>query len=494
MLILQAINITMSYGDHNVITVPFSLDVYSGDKIGIVGMNGAGKTTLLRILFGEIIPDRGFVKFHSDVHFFRQTEENLAPLDREFSKTHREFCDFNIENPEALSSGQITRLKLADVFSKNGILYFIDEPTSNLDLSGKKLLLEKMRTLSSYLLICHDRNLLDLCCNKILEIEKGKVTPYTGNYSYYIEEKKRIFKKMEKEYFSYMEEQKRLNLVYKEHIQHAEKVRKKPKDKGKQIAGRIMGGRSKDTKQKAIQSAAKATMVRMEREEIKEKPHKNEVISIEFSRNDPPENKIVIRIEGLTFGFGEKILFDDVNLYVQNKQRLAILGDNGIGKSTLFRLIVQGYEGILAAPKVRFGYFVQDLSSIDLSKTVYQNALEKNIQDISRARTILRRMLFSVRDLDKPAFVLSGGERVRLALVKLVLSGANLLVLDEVTNYLDIPSIEAIEELLSNYPGTLLFTSHDLQFVKAIATDAVKIENGKIMPYSNFSVVHDIMS
>ena len=312
MLILQATNITMSYGDHNVITNPFSLDVYSGDKIGIVGMNGSGKTTLLRILSGELIPDSGFVHLHSDVYFFRQMEENLFPPDQEFSKTHSEFCDFNMENPEILSSGQAMRLKLADIFAKQGALYFFDEPTSNLDLSGKSLLLKKMHTLSSYLLICHDRYFLDTCCNKILEIEKGKITLYHGIYSDYMEEKKRTFEKNTKDYIAYTEEKNRLNLMYDERIKKAEKISKKPKDKGQQSAGRNFSARSGDTKQKSMQSTAKATMKRIERMEVKEKPRKNEVIFLDFKRNDPPENKIVIRIEGLTYGFFEKILFDDV--------------------------------------------------------------------------------------------------------------------------------------------------------------------------------------
>lgn len=478
MLLLQARDMTISFGDRHIIDAPFSIDIFDGDRIGIVGQNGMGKTTLLRLLSGELTPDQGSLSLFCDAVFFRQMEEAIpTPTEHHFSSFYWEFCTFDFQNPEILSGGQRTRLKLADLFAKEGALYFFDEPTTNLDRSGKALLLEKLQALPTYILVCHDREVLEICCDKILEIDKGSVYRYSGSYSNYLEEKERFSLKHKKEYETYVEERKRLTSIYREQLRHAAKISKKPRDKGKQTAGRRAGGRSEDGQQKAVQRSAMATVKRLERLEVIEKPQESDVVTLDFRRNDPPANKIVIRIEDLTFGYGDNRLFEKASLYVENGKHLALLGDNGAGKSTLFRLIVQGNPSITVAPKARLGYFSQTLDGITFRKTVYENAMETNTQKVSLARTILNRMLFSADDLPKSAHVLSGGELVRLALAKLVLSDANVLILDELTNYLDIPSIEAIESLLSHYPGTILFASHDRHFVEAVATDIVEIQN-----------------
>lgn len=161
--------------------------------------------------------------------------------------------------------------------------------------------------------------------------------------------------------------------------------------------------------------------------------------------------------------------------------RTVLLGENGSGKTTLIRLILEG-NLIRIVPKAKIGYLKQDLSDLSMDKTVLENAMETSIQSPGIVRTVLARLLFTASDIQKPVSVLSGGERVRLAFARILVSHANVLILDEPTNYLDIPSIEAIQALLSEYEGTMLFTSHDRAFVKAIATDAVVIRKKQIFP------------
>ena len=159
-----------------------------------------------------------------------------------------------------------------------------------------------------------------------------------------------------------------------------------------------------------------------------------------------------------------------------------LLGENGSGKTTLIRLILEG-KLILTVPKAKLGYLKQDLSDLDDTLTVLECAAETSVQTPTVVRNILARLLFTARDIEKPVSVLSGGERVRLAFARIFVSSANVLVLDEPTNYLDIPSVEAIQAMLAEYEGTMLFASHDKTFVRAVATDALLIENKKIVEY-----------
>ncbi len=483
MLLFSANNITMAFGHKAIISQAFNFKMYTGDKIGIVGMNGTGKTTLMKILAGEIAPDTGSVDTYTDIHVFKQINDD--EIISQYSKEHSELCNFDYYNVETLSGGENTRLRLANVFNQYGALYFFDEPTTNMDISGKAMLIDKLNGLESFILICHDRYVLDECCNKILEIENEKCTLYDGDYSKYLEEKALISKTSENQYLAYLDEKHRLNQLYKQQLSSAEKISKKPKDKGKQQSGRFFGGRSKDATQKAMQKSATAALNKIAQLKTVEKPFVNEKINFDFKRNNPPKNKIVVSIENLNFAYGDRVIFDDATCYIENGEHLAILGDNGTGKSTLFKLIINGDKAIYVAPQCNIGYFSQTLSNIDLDKSVYQNAAENSVQDTSLVRLILRRLLFETDDLDKLANVLSGGERVRLSLAKLMLSNANVLMLDEVTNYLDIPSINAIEQALNSYPGTIIFTAHDKNFINNIATKKLVIENKKLVEWFN---------
>ena len=197
---------------------------------------------------------------------------------------------------------------------------------------------------------------------------------------------------------------------------------------------------------------------------------------------------MVIRGEGISFSYengGE--IFRDASFRIRNRSRVAVVGENGAGKTTLLKLITGEYPlekgSIYVAPKVAIGLLSQNMASLDCGKTVLENVMEDSVQKENIARTILARLLLSAQDMRKEAGVLSGGERIKLAFAKLFVGRVNVLILDEPTNYLDIPSVEALEEMFSEYEGVLVFVSHDEAFIRACATEILEVRDGKIVSY-----------
>lgn len=230
-----------------------------------------------------------------------------------------------------------------------------------------------------------------------------------------------------------------------------------------------------------MEKSAKVALKKIEMLEPKEKPKEAPHIKIDFRLTNPPKNKYVIQINDLCYGYNSNLLFQNLNLSIENREKVAILGDNGIGKTTLINLIVNGHPSIKTAPSVTFGYVKQNFEQLEPSKTVLENAMYDSIQNTCVVRTMLARLLFDEQSLNKKVAVLSGGERIRLSLAKLLVSSANVLVLDEPTNYLDLNSRKAMEEVLQDYSGTILFVSHDITFVDAVATRKVMVKNKNII-------------
>ena len=199
------------------------------------------------------------------------------------------------------------------------------------------------------------------------------------------------------------------------------------------------------------------------------------------------EEEMMIWTEHLSKSYGEKEAVCDLTLEIRRGEIFGLLGPNGAGKTTLLNLIRQEYTlnkgTIYVVPKASIGLLDQNMASLDLEKTVLQNVMQESVQKEGIARTILDRLLLSARDMQKKAGVLSGGERIKLAFAKLFVGRANVLILDEPTNYLDIPSVEALEEMFSEYEGVLIFVSHDEAFIRACATEILEIKNGKAIPF-----------
>lgn len=509
--LILAENIEMRFGEREVFRFD-RMTVYAGEKIGLVGANGAGKTTLLRILAGEMEPTAGRVRIAGDVAFFRQfaeKQEGRFPEEDFWELSGKEVSDMGIQDKvweASVSGGEETRIRLAQMFSDDKAIIFLDEPTSNLDYKGIAVLKRKLAALETLVVVSHDRALLNEICTRIIEIEGGKLTEYDGGYDDYLEQKQAAVARQWTEYENYTAEKKRLEKVFQEKKEHARQIEKRPKNMSPREAGlrNFVSRHPKDAKARKMEKSAKNVRQRIDAMEVKERPRELPKIRPDFRLTDPPENRFVIRGEGISFAYeGGPELFRESSFQVANHSRVAIVGENGAGKTTLLHLICAaarsgaGEEAeflpvlsageISVVPKARIGLFEQNLSTIDYERTVLENVMDVSIQQESVARTILSRLLFFEKDMKKPASVLSGGERIKLAFAKLFVSRVNLLILDEPTNYLDIPSIEALEAMFSEYEGTLVFVSHDEAFIRRVATDVLEVADGTI-------IHHDMLS
>lgn len=478
MLILEAGNVKNFFGDRLILEFE-ELKVYSGDKIGIVGQNGSGKTTLLNILSKEISVDEGFVKHYCEISYIRQ----FSCEDIEANpKVLKEFGLNNKIHQAGFSGGEKTRIKIANALSSNNVVLFADEPTTNLDYRGINLLKQKLSGENSFLLICHDRSLLDSLCNKILEVKNGKIKLYNGNYSFYKAQQKKEKEREELEYEKYIASKTSIEEAIVDRKHRSKTMKKTPKRMGNSEAR--LHKRKTTEKQQKINNAVNSLKTRLEKLDVKENPQDLSKIKLDFRLTNPPENRIVISAEDLSFSYGNNIIFENARFSVYNGCKTALWGENGSGKTTLLNLISRGSsESIYVVPKAKIGYFHQEFENLDNKKSILDNVMSESIQTQATVRTILARLLFAGDAVYKKVDVLSGGEKIKVSFAKLFVSDANVLVLDEPTNYLDMESVEALEAVLSDYEGTVLFVSHDRDFVDTIADRLLVIENKAIIEF-----------
>ncbi len=460
MLLVECSNIKKSFGDRSILDIE-NLKVYSQDRIGVVGVNGVGKTTLINILCQRLQPDEGGVKLNGRYSYISQLEghESISITDEMASK-------FNVESiwNENMSGGEKTRFKLAHALSQNSQLIFADEPTSNMDIEGIELMeknFEKYK--GALILISHDRNFLDGLCNKILEIEDGRIKIYNGNYSDYAALKAKERERAEFEYEEYIKEKKRLKSVITDAKQRVKSIKTTPKRMGNSEARlHKMGGQ----KAKAnIERTVKNIEKRIDHLEVKEKPKEQVDIKLDIQDSNKLHSKIVIEGKNITKAFGKKMILDNAEFSIYNTSKVALIGPNGCGKSTLIKMIMDNDESIRIANGVKIGYFSQDMDILKENCSIIENVMESSIKDETFARILLARLLFKREDIYKKVSILSGGERVKVSFAKMLLQDINLLILDEPTNYMDINSLEVVENVLKDYHSTLLFVSHYIRFV-----------------------------
>ncbi len=479
MLLVKVESLKKYYADKLILDID-KFEVSENDKIGLVGSNGQGKTTLLKAILGEIEIDEGYVYLTDSYSYISQSENNIETCSNSKEKSLLNAPD---RFEEYLSGGEKVKLKIADSLSDKKNIIIADEPTSNLDKKSIGILEDMFkRHKGALLLISHDRRFLDELCTTILELEDGKLKAYKGNYTDYLMQKDEEIKRADFEYQEYIKEKKRLEkaLLYKKAL--SDGVRKTPKRMGNSEARlHKMGGQAN---KKKLDSNVKAIKSRIDKLEVKNKPKASTEMKIKIQEGMEIISKNLIEIKDMTLKLGNKLLLDNVSFKIKRGKKIALLGDNGCGKSTLIKEILNNKnDHIKINNKVKVGYFDQHQSLLDEEKSVLYNTKVNSSFDESFIRINLNLFGFKGDDVYKNVKVLSGGEKVKIALCKIILEDNNFLVFDEPTNYLDIKSMEALEKALINTDKTMLIVSHDRVFVSHICNYIIEIKDYKIREF-----------
>ena len=483
-LLLEAHHLHLSFGDQAVLQVE-RLHIYDGERVALIGENGAGKSTLLSILAGERMADSGTVRRFGPVALIHQWGDANGDADRQTA------AQLNAPDRRAgLSGGEMTRRRIAQALSRQPALLLADEPTTDLDAGGIQRLTQLLQQYrGALLLVSHDRNLLNALCTRVLHLEDGRLTDFPGPYADYQAELQRRRDFQQFEYDQYRAERARLKAAVQQKAEWAASVQKAPKRMGNSEA-RLH--KRAHTNAILAQSAAKRIMEnRIERLERKERPRDLPNIQMALGVAHPVEAKTAITIRCDVLQAGERVLLKNTSCHVPTGSRTALMGDNGTGKTTLLRALrgdpspgTRLLGEIRINPKVRMGCFDQDHEkTLDPHQSALANAMADSTLPESVARTVLARLNLTGDHVFKPVQVLSGGERAKVALARLLLSDINLLVLDEPTNHLDLFTLEALQPVLASYGGTLLVVSHDTAFVSAVATRILTIEKGAITTF-----------
>lgn len=522
-MILSCNNISKSFGT-DVIIKSCSFNIEDHEKAAIVGINGAGKSTLLKIITGIEPADTGLVTLAKDKtlgylsqqqnlnsdntiydellsvkQYILDMEAQLRSIENQMKSADdtaletlmKKYSDLNHEfelnngyaykseitgvlkglgfaeedftlNVNTLSGGQKTRVALGRLLLSKPDIILLDEPTNHLDMESISWLENYLLNYSgAVLIVAHDRYFLDKIVSKIIELDNGNATVFSGNYTDYAS-KKAILRNMQlKEYLNQQRE-----------IKHQEEVITKLKQFNREKS--IKRAESREKMLNKIEFVDKPEILN-DKMDIKLEPNV-------ISGND------VLTVDNLTKGFDGTVLFDNICFQIKRGERVALIGSNGTGKTTILKLI----NGIIPADsgsiylgaKVNIGYYDQEHHVLDPDKTIFDE-IRDAYPDLNNTqiRNTLAAFLFTNEDVFKYIKDLSGGERGRVSLAKLMLSNANFLILDEPTNHLDITSKEILENALNSYTGTVLFVSHDRYFINSTATRIIELANKTVVNY-----------
>jgi pleuromutilin/lincosamide/streptogramin A transport system ATP-binding/permease protein len=455
-MLLEAYDIKLFMKDRLLLDIE-RLQIQKGDCIGLVGKNGTGKTSLMEVLAGKRPVDTGHITAHA-------TCELLPQLKRtDITK----------------SGGEVTQEYIVDAFTKSPEILLADEPTTHLDTEHIEWLEKKLKSWQGALmLVSHDRAFLDTLCTSIWELNEGHLREYKGNYTDYLEQKELEKRTHEAAYEKYEKKKRQLEeaLVLKE--KKAARATKTPKN-----VSSIEAKKSKPyfaKKQKKLQKSVKAIESRLDKLEKIEKLKDSPALQMDLPNEEVFKGRIVLRAKDVSGRVGDRTLWKATSFEVRGGEKLAIIGPNGSGKTTLIRKLVHQTDGITLSPAMKIGYFSQTIDLLETDKSILENVQVSSNQTETFIRIVLARLHFQREDVYKPVHVLSGGERVKVALAKLFVSDINTLILDEPTNFLDIEAVEALESLLEDYKGTIIFVSHDRRFISKIATRILAIEDEKI--------------
>ncbi len=516
-MLLKAEGVGKAFGPKEVLK-EVDIQIELGDRIGLVGRNGAGKTTLIKLLMGQIKPDLGtltirtskichlsqFVEVDhsasvdSTVGFVSEEESLLRKraaeieevmasggdsdtdwnaLSSEYASIQEELArlspqqtkgkamdileGFGMEHKAQgkmgeLSGGERTKVMLSRVLAQaeQSDLVFLDEPTSHLDIETVEWLEDQLLKLKgAVIIISHDRYFLDNVATRIIELENGRLTHYSGNYSVFMEKK----------------------ALDRERLMQAHEKAVREKERQERIADEL------HTKYK-FKSYHKTREKMAERVEVPDPPVQEKDLQVRIYALGK-SGKNVITAKELEVARGKRKVLDKLDLELEKGDKLGIFGPNGSGKTTLLKAVQSKlpYLGELnVSPGVKIGYYAQEHDLLDPALTAEQQMKSTLGQQATEARAILARLLLTGKDVERPISTLSGGERARLALAMLLAQHKNLLILDEPSNYLDIPSKEAVEEALREYTGSLIVVTHDRYLLDAVCTKVGELRAGKL--------------
>ena len=510
--------INKSYGYNNVLN-NLSFDIKTNERVALIGSNGCGKSTTLKIIMGLESSDSGRVSIRkeSKIGYLTQIppEEKAGVSSRDvylrgiselldlkskintfvdsmsgndkdiktLDKLQEEFrikggynlkeriekirSGFKISDElldreyNKLSGGEKTLINLASIVLSNPDILLLDEPTNHLDIDTLEWFEEYLSNYNgTVVIISHDRYFLDRTVNKIIEMENGSADVYYGNYSYYLKESE---KRLMLEFKNYKNQQKEIKAL-KEAI----------------IRYRQWGTKSDNP---MFFRRAKAIETRLEKMDIIEKPKTKSDLKINLKVDERTSNRVLI-ISNFDLSIGNRELLKKANMEVYYKERVCLMGKNGVGKTTLIKNILNNtHDNIKLGTNIKIGYIPQEIRFDNENLTIYEHMRRIFVGSESELRSKLNQFYFTSDNINKKIKSLSGGEKVRLKLLELILKNANLLVLDEPTNHIDIDTREILEESLLNYEGTILFISHDRYFINKIATKIVTIQDKKMITY-----------
>lgn len=479
-LLLKANDIRVEFLQREVLNID-ELELYQYDRVGLVGGNGAGKSTLLRVLTGELAFPGCRVARHGTITYMPQLDEPPAEGMVDLAVSSR-LGVLDIHG-DAMSGGEETRLKIAGALSGQTHAIFADEPTCHLDRAGIEFLIGQLKAFDGALLIVsHDRHLLDSVVDRIWELHDGGITEYWGGYSEYIQQKEAERRAQLEQYRQVVSERERLNRAAEEKQRQARRVTKAEKDKKRtEGSGHNSGGKTAGAKEKALQAAKKNIERRAETLEDVKPPEAIRAIRFRQSEALALHNKFPITGENVSLRYGDKVLFEGCDFAIPLHSKVALTGANGSGKTSLFKMIMEGAPGIRVSPKATIGYFDQTGYKLKSPKSVIDYMKEDCDYSVTEIRAVLASMGFTARDIEKPLDVLSGGERIKLTLSKLLTGRYNILLLDEPGNYLDLGSTEALEAMIAGYAGTVVLITHDQRLIDGVADVIYEIRQGKMV-------------
>lgn len=470
-MLLRADKIEKEYGIQQIFYID-RIIIEDGARIGLVGRNGIGKSTLLGVLSGRIPVDQGEIRRYCEVAEIRQDSSAEGESEEQY------ISRMGLRGSAIESGGEKMRLAIATAFSMHTSLLFADEPTTNLDIAGVQLLEKMLRGYrGAMVLVSHDRKLLDDVCKQIWELEDGCLRIFDGNYSAWARQKEQEREHQQFEYEQYRREKRRLEHLTTEIEEDARNMTKTPRNMGVS-EWKLYKGIAKQ-QQSHVSNRGSAVKSRLSHMQIKEKPVQLPNVSMTGMHITRIKARYAAKVEALTVAFDQGNVLDEADLLVESGKKTFLTGENGAGKSTLVRALMERRPGTFITEDAKVGYFSQNLMELQEEKTVLENVLYDAAEPEHICRAVLANLYMSRDDLNKRVCVLSGGERVKTALAKLLVSGSNFLILDEPTNHMDIYTMEGLEKMLGTFGGTLLVVSHDRRLVEQLADVVYEIRDGK---------------